>query len=126
MPRIEINNPGPGTTSRSSKLGCDGNRDKMGHATRMTCDDSDEARAIDAGGDLLGGGRRREPRGAPPLRQAQHTVAPGADGGAMCADLESSSRHCSGADRHFVGRRHSYFQLEVGIGAVLVNLFLFL
>ena len=41
----------------------------------MTGDDSDEAGATDAGGDLLCRRRRREPRGAPPpLKQAQHVA----------------------------------------------------
>lgn len=40
----------------------------------MTCDDGDEAATIDAGGDLLGGGRRREIRGGPPLQLSPHAV----------------------------------------------------
>jgi len=41
----------------------------------VTGDDSDEAGATDAGGDLLCRRRRREPRGAPPpLKQAQHVA----------------------------------------------------
>lgn len=41
---------------------------------RLTGDEGDEARAVDAGGDLLGGGRRREPGGAAPPQQAPHGV----------------------------------------------------
>lgn len=47
---------------------------KRRYASGVTCDDGDEAATIDAGGDLLGGGRRREIRGGPPLQLSPHAV----------------------------------------------------